>query len=92
VDHDGLRADPFGEFLGPHQLRPRLAAPDKLGKQQSGGVHSQHRHLMVVDEPREGVARLADGVGVDHHLEPVVAEARGRLEGVGGSFRIDGRG
>ena len=85
-------ADPLGQFLGPPQLLPRLPAPHPLGEQQAGRVHGHDRQLVVVLEPEQRLGGLAHRVGVDHHLDPVVAEPGGHLEGVRGALRVDRRG
>jgi hypothetical protein len=91
VQDDRSSADTFGQFLGATQLLPRVAAPHPLGEQQVRRVHGDDRELVIVAEPAQRVGLLAYRVGVDHHLDPVVAEPRGQLEGVGGALGVDRR-
>ena len=75
---------------GPLELHPRVGGPDPLRDQQTGRVHGEDRHLVVVREPAQRLDVLADGVGPDHDLDAVVAQTRGDLEGRRRRLRIDG--
>src|SRR5215831_16515645 len=93
VYHDDLGAQCLRRLLGPDQLAPRLVAPHPLGHQQAGRMQRQHGHAVVGGQPLEGHGVLAHGVGGDHDLEAVIAEARRQLECVSHPFREDrGRG
>src|SRR5690242_19503809 len=76
-------------FLGPDQLAPRLVAPHPLRDQQAGRVQRQHGHAVVVGQPPEGFGVLTHGVGGNHDLEAVIAEARRQLERISDPFRED---
>jgi hypothetical protein len=51
----------------------------------------QHRDAVIVRQPLERLGVLADRIRPDHHLDAVVAEARGDLEGGGRRLGIDRR-
>src|SRR5580692_7369920 len=89
VHHDHRGADPLGQVLGSPYLLPRLAAPDALGEQQARRVHGHDGQLVIGAEPVQRVRGLAHRVGVDHDLDPVVAQAGGDLEGLRRAFRVD---
>jgi hypothetical protein len=52
-------------------------------------MHGQHGDTVVVRQPPEHLDVLADRVGRDHDLDPVVTKARRDLERVRGPVRKD---
>src|SRR6185312_16457768 len=66
-------------LLGPDQLAPGLTPPYALGDEQARRVHGQYRDAMVVHQPPEHLDVLADRIGRNHDLDPVVAKARRHL-------------
>ena len=52
-------------------------------------MQRQHGHAVVVGQPPQGFGVLAHGVGGNHDLEAVIAEARRQLERVSHPFRED---
>src|SRR5579862_1881439 len=91
VDDDDPGSHALGEIDGAAQLLPRVAAPHRLGEQQARRVHGQDGELVVVPQAAQHGRVLAHRVVVDHHLDPVVPEAGGGLEGVRRALGVDGR-
>src|SRR5260370_9232052 len=78
-----LRAELLGSFPVAVQLAPGVTPPDALGDQETRRVHRRDRNAMVIRQPAQDVQILADRVHGAHALDPVVPEARRRLEGIG---------
>ncbi len=89
MHHDHVGAQLVGGLGGALQLHPRVAAPHPLGDQQARGVDRQHRNLVVVAEPFDGVHVGGQRIDADHHLDPVVAEQAGHLETDRDVLRVD---
>ena len=89
VHDDHLGADRVRHLGGALELAPGLGAPDPLGEQQARRVDGGDRDAVVLGELLDRGDLLAERVDADHHLDGVVAEARGVAEGVRGRLGVD---